>query len=520
MRAFEFAIASVDDDEIERVRARAESFIEVRAPNLTRVAYVSMTPGRLVVAEETTPSVSLAELIFRLRARGPETVVRGLVFVLSDALDGLDSLHRSRLIGPGGAAMDALHLAIDASAITIDATGLSRISRLGTPPITDLAKGTPWLRFAAPEILLRDETAGPRADVYSVGVILWEALMGRPWTDATAPETILSAHLGGEITPASARDLGEKAWPLAEIANRAMATDPSSRYASAGALAAALRATGLGDDVQRSAMAKTIELLLEERENVGASGHPEAARRSSGTRARVELPARIPTQMGFMPAVIEIDGDDDALDAPAGDAQAQDAPGDAPGQAPELLLDATIPWRVRELLDPKLLEREPTDDDDVCAPAEPLEPLEPLEPGDRSAAEALTERAATSTTGPPAPAAALSPTPLPEKPRRRIAGWFAVALLAIVVAATVGAAWRRVQRDRHPPTTRGRLSKQIERDRPPPAAATPPPAAPAAADELPATPNAEPPGRDVPPGSARPRAPKKKQSPTFDPEEI
>src|SRR5262249_24884878 len=106
---------------------------------------------------------------------------------------------------------------------------------------TGVAMGTPPYR--APEQAAgRDAEVGPAADVYSLGVILYEALAGRlPFGDATAANTTQSRPQ----EPPSLRPVGASR-DLDAVCRKCLARDPQQRYQSAAALADALRAVQAG----------------------------------------------------------------------------------------------------------------------------------------------------------------------------------------------------------------------------------------------------------------------------------
>jgi serine/threonine-protein kinase len=86
-----------------------------------------------------------------------------------------------------------------------------------------------------------------RSDVYALGVVLYEALAGRPpFAGATEMATAM-AHVHTE--PPKPRQL-RAGIPrdVEQVVIRAMAKDPDDRYESAAALASALRGLDLGDD--------------------------------------------------------------------------------------------------------------------------------------------------------------------------------------------------------------------------------------------------------------------------------
>src|SRR5262249_405307 len=113
--------------------------------------------------------------------------------------------------------------------------GLTR--RLGEPGVplgAALSLGTP--AYVAPEQIRGDDVDG-RADVYSLGCLLYECLAGRPPFAGTAGDG-LSAHAGAQPPHHQALDQG-----LA----RALGKSPDERYATCAELVHDAReAVGLG----------------------------------------------------------------------------------------------------------------------------------------------------------------------------------------------------------------------------------------------------------------------------------
>jgi hypothetical protein len=97
--------------------------------------------------------------------------------------------------------------------------------------------GTP--RYMAPE-QARGEAATPRSDVYAIGAILYHALTGRPPVVGDDVDVILERVARAEVRPLAELAAGLPG-DLVAIVQRAMATEPELRYASAGDLAADLR---------------------------------------------------------------------------------------------------------------------------------------------------------------------------------------------------------------------------------------------------------------------------------------
>ncbi len=115
--------------------------------------------------------------------------------------------------------------------ITLTDDSRVRLTAPAEPFIPNAPTGPYRLYYLAPE-KLRGEAVGERADVFSVGVLLWEALAGKALLELTALEDIL-ARWRADVPPlAPVRDLHLWARSLSHIAARALAIEPTQRYAS------------------------------------------------------------------------------------------------------------------------------------------------------------------------------------------------------------------------------------------------------------------------------------------------
>ena len=146
---------------------------------------------------------------------------------------------------------------------------------------TGLVPGTP--AYLAPE-RLSGRAATPRADLYSVGVVLYEALSGsRPFAGDTP--AALHAIRVGDPTPLS--ELRPDLDPaLIAVVERAMRRDPRRRFVDAAAMRAALR-----PDVG-SAATESIEPVTEP---IEPPGRRSPGRDRTRTLARRPIPARRPS---------------------------------------------------------------------------------------------------------------------------------------------------------------------------------------------------------------------------------
>lgn len=99
-----------------------------------------------------------------------------------------------------------------------------------------------------------------RADVFGLGVLLYECLVGKLPFDGRNPAQVLRRVLDGTFTPAD-RARPSVGARFARIAGRALARDPDERYASAAEMSEDLRAelSRLGFDDPRRELAEYLE---------------------------------------------------------------------------------------------------------------------------------------------------------------------------------------------------------------------------------------------------------------------
>ncbi len=224
----------VDNGEIADWVRDAQRLATLEHPNLARVRDVVVRNDDVVVVSDFSDGVRWSEL-----ASGPQPVALEIALrVFVDALSGLSAIHNVR--DAKREPLKLVHGGLTTDCIVVGLDGVSRVvaaSRLRSAA-RPLRTGSEYL---APEVLLADDAADARADVYSIGVMLGEALNGRPLFPNTQPSAILTTLLSGRVPRAETPKGSPWAAPLVDVVSRALSVDPEKRFASASAMAAELR---------------------------------------------------------------------------------------------------------------------------------------------------------------------------------------------------------------------------------------------------------------------------------------
>jgi hypothetical protein len=202
---------------------RAQAIALLRNPNLVRMLPL---PGGAGLVPVLTDARSLAEFTFpsgTFRRFDLEQVVR----LLLDVLAGLSALHDVVVDGE-----PFVHGEVSPKNIYIGEHGTAKLLPLTSSHLASAPK-LEATGYLAPELLV-GHRGDARADLFSVGVMLCEALAG----ERLFPEPEDGASIVGvQAAQRERRPLtrARVAWaqPLCAIAERASASDPGARYGSA-----------------------------------------------------------------------------------------------------------------------------------------------------------------------------------------------------------------------------------------------------------------------------------------------
>jgi hypothetical protein len=216
-----------------RAEREAEAAARLRHPSCQRAYGFGRDSGHVYIAYEYTPGRT-----FREALRAGELDDDRAIEAAAQVLEGLAHAHGRGIVHRDVKPSNVLLADSERVSARVLDFGLAQIPEAETLTAVGDVPGT--LAYIAPE-RLGGATATAAADVWAVGVMLWEALAGRhPFWQSSLLETARAIERGAEPLETMRPDLPRA---LLAAVDRALDLDPSRRP-SAAALADTLRSAG------------------------------------------------------------------------------------------------------------------------------------------------------------------------------------------------------------------------------------------------------------------------------------
>jgi serine/threonine protein kinase len=242
----------LSDDEkfVARFRREALAVAKLIHPNIVQVYDTGVDQARHYIVMEYVEGRSGAQLLQTKGRLGPAVAVQTGV----QACSGLEYAHRQGIIhrdvkpgnllvigGPAGrrsSASGAHDPPTGEMTVKLADFGIARAAE--QTRLTQVGSVVGTAAYLAPE-QARGEEARPAADVYALGVVIYQLLTGRlPWEGSTLAELAIRRENEQPLSPSSYDP--EVPEELSTAVLRALEGDASARYGTAREFSAALRA--------------------------------------------------------------------------------------------------------------------------------------------------------------------------------------------------------------------------------------------------------------------------------------
>ena len=208
-------------------------------PNVVQINDVFSDNGRPTLVMEYVEGQPLSAI---LRRAGAELPLELHVWILCEVLAGLQHAHEQQ--DYDGVALRLVHRDVSPQNVVVSYEGQVKVLDFGIAKASAFASHTQTgvvrgkVRYMAPE-QIRGDAIDARVDIYSLGVMLWEALTGHGLWHGVAEPEVMRRTARGEIPAPS--DVAPGCPPeLERICLRALAPNANDRFASAAELRTAL----------------------------------------------------------------------------------------------------------------------------------------------------------------------------------------------------------------------------------------------------------------------------------------
>ena len=206
-----------DPDSVARFHREAQTVAMLSHPNIVQIIDKGEDQGILYFAMEYVEGTSL-DVVLRQRRLSLQEVVQ----IIKQIGRGLGAAHRAGVVHRDLNPRNIL-VSPTLTVVKLADFGISRVEsvtrNLGTLSTRDMTLGS--LHYLAPEQAVDASAVDHRADIYSLGVVFYEALTGRMPLGKFSLPSELNRDLPSEIDP---------------VVLKCLATEPDNRYATVGLL--------------------------------------------------------------------------------------------------------------------------------------------------------------------------------------------------------------------------------------------------------------------------------------------
>lgn len=251
----------------EALLAEARVASRVHHANVVDVRDVEVDGDTLQLVMDYVEGASLGQLILHGAKTGARIPPAVAVRIVLDACAGLHAAHE--LTDEAGAPLGLVHRDVSPQNILVGLDGVARVADFGVAKEARAVRATTTegalkgkIGYIAPEYV-RGQPIDRRADVFAMGVVLWEALahkrLFRGSNEAEALDLVLR-----EAAPPASRYAPEVGPALDAVIARAVEKSPGDRFATARDLGAAIERAARAEGLWASPaeVARAVEIAV------------------------------------------------------------------------------------------------------------------------------------------------------------------------------------------------------------------------------------------------------------------
>ncbi len=220
---------ATDERLVKRFRDEATAASSLNHPNTVSIIDFGQTrDGLLYLAMEYVSGPTLTQLL----QTGVAIAIPRVLDIVAQILAGIEEAH---LAGVIHADLKCDNIIVDQRRVGVDMVkvvdfGIARLANAPREGEERAVCGTP--EYMAPEVI-RGGVPGFAADLYAIGIILYELITGVTPFIASSTVEILTNHLKSDVRPLSLHRAELQNPALEQLVAKALAKEPTDRFASA-----------------------------------------------------------------------------------------------------------------------------------------------------------------------------------------------------------------------------------------------------------------------------------------------
>jgi serine/threonine protein kinase/tetratricopeptide (TPR) repeat protein len=286
-----------DESFIERFKREAQAVGKLRHAHVVQIFDFGIENDVYFMAMEFIQGRTLKDYINQHK-RLP---VQDALFIMRQLADGLDYAHKAGMIHRDLKPANVMFINEDKQEVVLTDFGIARIMGAAGLTGTGMAVGTP--AYMSPEAG-RGETTDERADIYALGIMLYEMVTGQTPYDADTPLAVIMKHINAPLP--TRKDFGEIIPESVErLVLKCLAKDPEDRYETAGDFRDAI--DGVMKDLRHHAVTKPVEVPSDDKPTMMAkSAGDDKATEAVQTAKAKTAPQTQSNNTGMIAAVVVV----------------------------------------------------------------------------------------------------------------------------------------------------------------------------------------------------------------------